>query len=104
MTAPLRRLLLFATTVCLFGLASGALAAQALAATIVANQACYVNSNPFQGAPMTITGVGFTPGDSVTVSGGTVFASATVGADGSFAATTQAPTLSTVDPPRRPRR
>lgn len=99
MITPLRRLLLLATTtVCVLGAASGALAAQASAATIVANQACYVNANPFQGAPMTITGAGFTPGDSVDVSGGTVFASATVAADGTFVATTEAPTLPTVDP------
>jgi hypothetical protein len=99
MITPLRRLLLLPTaTVCVLGAASGALAAQASAATIVANEACYVNANPFQGAPMTITGAGFTPGDSVDVSGGTVFASATVAADGTFVATTEAPPLSTVDP------
>lgn len=99
MTTPLRRPLVSATiTLCALGSACAAFAAQASAATIAANEACYVNANPFQGAPMTITGSGFTPGDDVDVSGGTVFASATVGADGTFAATTEAPTLSTVNP------
>jgi hypothetical protein len=93
-----RPLLLAITTLCTVGLACGAVAAQASAATITANQACYVNANPFAGAPMTITGAGFTPGDSVDVSGGTVFTTATVNPDGTFAATTEAPTLSTVDP------
>jgi hypothetical protein len=99
MITPFRRPLLFSTaTLCVLGLASGASAAQASAATITANQACYVNADPFQGAPMTITGAGFTPGDDVDISGGTVFASATVNPDGTFAVTTQAPTLATVDP------
>lgn len=99
LTTRLRRPLLFATTtLCALGSASGALAAQASAATIVANQPCYVNADPATGAPMTITGSGFTPGDDVDVSGGTVFASATVAANGTFAVTTQAPILATVDP------
>jgi hypothetical protein len=99
MTMPFRRRLLFATaTLCVLGLTSGVSATQALAATISANQACYVNVDPFQGAPMTITGAGFTPGDDVDVSGGSVFASGTVNPDGTFAVTTQAPTLATVDP------
>lgn len=99
LTTPLLRpLLLAATTLCALGATSGALAAQASAAAIVPNRPCYVNTNSFQGAPMTITGSGFTPGDSVTVSGGTALAFSTVGADGSFATTTQAPTLPTVDP------
>ena len=99
MTTPFRRQLLFSTAaLCVLALTSGAVAAQASAATIAANQACYVNVNPFQGAPMTITGAGFTPGDDIDVSGGTVFASTTVNPDGTFAVTTQAPTLATVDP------
>jgi hypothetical protein len=78
--------------------ASGALAAQAAAATIAANQACYVNINPSQGAPMTIIGSAFTPGDAVDISGGTVFATGTVSANGTFAIITPAPILKTVDP------
>jgi hypothetical protein len=95
----LRRSLLFATTtLCVLGSTSGALAAQASAATIVANEPCYVNATPFEGAPMTISGTGFTPGEQVTVSGGTALAFATVAADGTFTATSQAPILSTIDP------
>jgi hypothetical protein len=98
-TTPFRRPWLFAAaTLCVLGLISGASAAQALAATITANQACYVNVDPFEGAPMTISGAGFTPGDDIDVSGGTVFASSTVNPDGTFAVTTQAPTLATEDP------
>jgi hypothetical protein len=93
-----RPLLLATTTLCALGSASGAFAAQASAATVAANQPCYVNANPSLGAPMTITGAGFTPGDTVDVSGGTVFAEATVAADGSFAVATQAPILGTIDP------
>lgn len=99
LSTPVRRLVLFAAAaLCVLGSASGALAAHASAATIVANRACYVNANPSTGAPMTITGSGFTPGDSVTVSGGTALAFATAGVDGAFTVTTQAPILATVDP------
>jgi hypothetical protein len=93
------RLLLVATTaLCIVGSAAGALAAQAPAATIVANESCYVNVNLAAGAPMTITGTGFTAGDQVTVSGGTALAFATVAANGTFTVTTQAPILPTIYP------
>jgi hypothetical protein len=79
-------------------LAAGALAAPASAATLAANQACYVNVNPSQGAPMTIIGSGFNPGDTVDLSGGTVFATATASATGTIVFTTPAPELATIDP------
>lgn len=88
-------------TLCILVPASGALAAQASAATISANRACYVNANPGIGAPMTITGGGFTPGDPISVSGSTVFASATADANGNFAVTTNAPILPTIFPASR---
>jgi hypothetical protein len=79
-------------------LVSSALAAPASAATIAATKPCYVNTNPAQGAAMTIIGTGFFPGDQVSVSGGTVFFTTIVAANGDFAATTRAPVLSTVNP------
>ncbi|MFZ0040187.1 MAG: hypothetical protein WAK93_02695 [Solirubrobacteraceae bacterium] len=79
-------------------LGSGAMAAQASAATLFANKACYVNDNPAQGAPMLITGTGFTPGDTVDLSGGTVFAKSTVQSNGTIAWTAAAPLLTTIDP------
>lgn len=97
-TLPYRPLLFATTTLCVLGLASAALAAQASAATIAPTQACYVNANPASGAPMTIAGAGFGPGDPITISGGTVFATATAGPDGTFAATTEAPILPTINP------
>jgi hypothetical protein len=75
-----------------------ATAAAASAATVSVDRACYVNVNPAAGAPMTITGTGFTPGETVDVSGGTVFATATANASGAFTATTKAPILGTVNP------
>jgi hypothetical protein len=94
-----RRLGTIAAGVCTaFVLASGALAAQASAATLVANQACYVNASPSQGAPMTIIGAGFTPGGTIDLAGGTVFATAVASATGAVAFTTAAPELATVDP------
>jgi len=88
---------LAAATVCVALTASGALAAQASAATLTLDRACYVNtaSGPAQ---MAISGTGFTPGDSVSVSGGTTFASATVDSAGDIATTADAPEL-TADGP-----
>lgn len=99
MTPSLRRpAVLTAATLCVLGSASGALAAQASAAAIAANQACYVNTNPGVGAPMTITGSGFTPGGPVSIYGGTAGTDATADANGNFAVTTNAPILPTIDP------
>ncbi len=79
-------------------LASGALAAPAAAATISAGKACYVNVNPATGAAMTITGSGFTPGDTVDLSGGTVSATTAANAAGDVVFTANAPALHTTGP------
>jgi hypothetical protein len=78
--------------------ASGASASGASAASLSVNRACYVNVNSASGAPMTISGSGFTPGETVDVSGGTVYAQATAGTSGTFSVTTKAPILATVSP------
>jgi hypothetical protein len=78
--------------------AAGALAAQASAATLTANKACYVNADPSVGAAMVITGAGFTPGSSVTLSGGTTFATGTADPAGNVSIPAQAPTLASLDP------
>jgi hypothetical protein len=99
MTSSHRRpVLVVAATLGVLLPAAGALAASASAATLTADRACYVNVDPGQGAPMTITGGGFTAGDSVDVSGGGVFAMATVDPTGAFTAPTNAPILSTIGP------
>jgi hypothetical protein len=75
-----------------------ALAAQASAAAIAPTKGCYVNTDPLQGAPMTIVGNGFFPGDAVEISGTGVFAAPIASATGTIAVTTPAPILATVDP------
>jgi hypothetical protein len=92
------RLASLAVIACCAVPAAGALAAPASAATLAANQACYVNTHPAAGLPMTITGAGFTPGSSVTLSGGGTFATGTADPSGSVSITTQAPTLGTLGP------
>jgi hypothetical protein len=79
-------------------LAPGAPAAGAATVTLAANRACYVNTNPHKGAPMTITGSGFAPGDPIQITGGTVAVTTSAGATGSFSVTTGAPTLANADP------
>jgi hypothetical protein len=99
MTSSHRRPLLFvAATLGALAPAAGALAASASAATLQADRACYVNTNPAVGAPMTITGSGFTPGDTIDVNGGDVSTTGTVGTNGVFTATAMAPILSTRGP------
>jgi hypothetical protein len=93
-----RPLLVVAATLGALAPAAGALAASASAAALQADRACYVNTSPGTGAPMTITGSGFTPGDTIDVSGGDVFTRATVGTTGVFTATANAPILSTEGP------
>ena len=80
------------------GVSWSALAATASAATVSADKACYVNTDPTRGAPMTITGAGFGAGDSIELSGGTVFATGTADANGGFSITTNAPQLPTFKP------
>jgi hypothetical protein len=98
MIARNRRLAGLAVTACCAVSATGALAATASAATLSADKACYVNADPAQGAPMTITGAGFEPGAPVNLSGGTVIATATADASGNVSITTAAPVLSTISP------
>jgi hypothetical protein len=98
MTATHRRLAGVAASACVLLGSTGALAATAAAATIAVDKACYVNTAAGPGQ-MTITGVGFNPGDTVDVSGGTTYVSAIVGPTGAFATTaTAAPELSTEGP------
>lgn len=81
---------------------AAATAGAASAAAITVDRACYVNVNPAVGAPMTVTGIGYAPGETVDVSGGNVLARATAHATGAFSVTTQAPILATVNPSARP--
>jgi hypothetical protein len=88
-----RRLASIAITACCAVPAAGALAAQASAATLAANRACYVNPDPAQGSPMLITGSGFEAGSTVQLTGGTTFGNAVADANGNVAIVAQAPEL-----------
>lgn len=102
MTAADRRLARVAVgALCSLAPAAAVLGAQASAAgaaTISADKACYVNVDPAVGAPMTISGTGFIPGDTVELSGGTVFGTATADPTGAFTVPVSAPLLSTIGP------
>lgn len=78
----------------------GVAAAEASAASIAVVQPCVVNANPAVGSPMTVTGAGFTPGDSISLSStaGGAFSSATAGATGTFAINMAGPVLATINP------
>jgi hypothetical protein len=75
-----------------------AMAAPASAAVISANKACFVNTDSFKGAPVTVTGSGFNAGDQVEITGTGVFASTTAGSTGAFAVTTAGPILTIAGP------
>lgn len=100
--ARLRRRRLPALTACVaFVLAfSGVAAAQASAASIVVAQTCVVNPAPATGGAMTVTGAGFTPGDSINLASnnGGAFGQATADATGGFTVTIAGPLLSTINP------
>jgi hypothetical protein len=98
MTASYRRLASIAVTACCVVSATGALAAQASAATLSADKACYVNDSPAAGAPMTITGGGFVPGSTVQLSGGSTFANTVADAAGNVVFTATAPQLRSFNP------
>lgn len=98
MTLSHRRLAGIAVTACAAVSATGALAAQASAATLTPDKACYVNAGQASGAPMTITGGGFTPNSTVQLTGGATFANATADAAGNVTFTTTAPMLATLSP------
>jgi hypothetical protein len=93
-----RRLAGIAITACCAVPAAGALAAQASAATLLANKPCYVNADPAQGAPMVITGSGFEAGAAVQLTGGTTFGNAVADANGNVSIPAQAPELATIAP------
>jgi hypothetical protein len=65
----------------------------ALAATLTADQACYLE----QGA-IGLTGTGFAPGAGIAISGEQIFLSGNAGADGGFRAGVTAPLLGTIQP------
>jgi len=94
MTASHRRLALLAATACALPASAGALAAPASAATISVDKACYVNTATGP-APLTVTGSGFDPGESVQIAGGTTVIDTTADATGSLTATGSAPELTT---------
>jgi hypothetical protein len=98
MTSSHGRLASLAVLACCAVPAAGALAASASAATLAANEPCFVNPDPAVGIPMTITGAGFTPGSSVTLSGGTTFATGTADATGSVSIQAPAPTVGSLGP------
>jgi hypothetical protein len=98
MIATHRRLASIAAAACCAVSAGGALASQASAATLVANQACYVNGGPGSPAAMTVTGAGWVPGTTVQLIGGTTFANATADAAGTVTFSTAAPELSGISP------
>ena len=92
------RLAGIAVTVCCAAQAAGALAAQASAATLSTDKACYVNADPSQGAPMIVTGSGFVPGSTVQLTGGTTFGNAVADTAGNVSISAQAPELATIAP------
>jgi hypothetical protein len=93
-----RRVATIAITACCAVPAAGALAAQASAAALQVNKACYVNADPAEGAPMTITGSGFVAGTTVQVTGGTTFGSGVADPNGNVSIAAQAPELATTGP------
>jgi hypothetical protein len=72
--------------------------AVASAATISVSQPCYVNVNPAKGAPIAVSGLGFTPGDTIEIQGTGVFATATASPTGQILVGTGGPILTTAGP------
>ncbi len=70
-----------------------AAAAQASAATLAVSAPCYVNVISNKGAPIDITGTGYTPGDTIAVQGDAVFGTTTAAPDGSINLVTTGPIL-----------
>lgn len=85
------------TSPILLAVASGAVllagAAPAAAATLTADQACYVSEGPIG-----LTGGGFAAGAPISVSGEQVALSGNAGPEGAFSATVKAPLLGTIKP------
>ncbi|MEO8967495.1 MAG: hypothetical protein ABI355_07835 [Solirubrobacteraceae bacterium] len=70
-----------------------AAATAASAATLAVGAPCYVNATPAKGAPIDITGSGYTPGDTIAVQGQAVFGTTTSAPDGSINLVTSGPIL-----------
>jgi hypothetical protein len=70
----------------------------ASAATIAVTKPCYVNANPGQGAAIAVTGSGFTPGDTIEITGTGVLATTTASPSGQILVVTGGPILSTAGP------
>lgn len=99
MNAILRRSGRAVTLACSVASATAVSAGAASAATVTLNRACYVNANPAVGAPMTVSGTGFSPGETVDVSGaGIATMKPTADAGGNFSQTVAAPVLATTHP------
>ncbi len=73
-------------------------ATAASAATIAVTKPCFVNANPGKGAPIGVIGTGFTPGDTIEITGTGVFATATASPQGGILLATGGPILSTAGP------
>jgi len=93
-----RRRLAMITAACLAALTlgSGALAADASAATLAPAKPCFVNRT--KPARVTILGAGFHAGDNVEIGGHGFLADAVAGPSGTFLATGDAPVLGTTGP------
>jgi hypothetical protein len=74
------------------------LAAPAAAQTVAVNGTCFVNANPALGAPVTVSGSGFNPGDSIDLGAPLMLGTVMAATDGTFTTTVTAPTLSTSSP------
>ena len=72
--------------------------AQASAATLTMGAPCYVNAQAAKGAMIDVIGTGYTPGDSIQVSGLGVAGHTTAAPDGSINLVTAGPTLPFITP------
>jgi hypothetical protein len=98
MPAPHRRPVRLAAIALCAVSSAAATASGASAATLTADKPCYVNSDSAVGAPMVLSGTGYTPGASVEISGTGVVGSTTADASGNISTTIPAPILSTIGP------
>ena len=92
-----RRLLHVSISVGALIVPAGAVA-QASAATLAVTAPCYVNPSPTTGAMIDVTGTGYTPGDTIQVSGFGVAGHTTAAPDGAINLVTKGPTLSFTTP------
>lgn len=97
-----RLLYILITGVTGFITGSAIVAADASAATIAVDKACYVNAPPSQGALVTVTGSGFPAGDEIELESTGVFGLAKADATGAFSVQIQGPILPTIFPAASP--